>query len=103
VADADALLEHKDWDHEITLQEGKQLTSRPIYPLLEKELGTLRDYIKLNLARKYIRRLESPAGYPIIFVLKKNGELRLCVDYRKLNDITVKNRYPLPNITELRD
>jgi hypothetical protein len=103
VADADALPEHKDWDHEITLQEGKQPTSGPIYPLSEKELGTLRDYIKLNLARKYIRRSESPAGYPIIFVPKKNGELRLCVDYRKLNDITVKNRYPLPNITELRD
>jgi hypothetical protein len=91
VVDANALLRHEDWDHEITLQKGKQPTFNPIYGLSEKELGTLREYIRKNLEKGYIRASQLPAGYPIIFVLKKNGELRLCVDYRKLNDITIKN------------
>ena len=45
----------------------------------------------------------SPAGYPILFVPKKNGKLRLCVNYRQLNAITVKNQYSLPLISELQD
>ncbi len=69
----------------------------------EKELKALREYIEENLAKGFIRPSESPAGYPILFVPKKDGSLRLCVDYRKLNDITIKNRYPLPNISELQD
>jgi len=56
-----------------------------------------------NLAKGFIRRSESPAGAPILFVLKKNRKLRLCVDYRKLNAITIKNRYLLLNISELQD
>ncbi|KAK1912882.1 hypothetical protein P3342_004818 [Pyrenophora teres f. teres] len=103
VADEQALPKHQPWDHKIVLQEGKKPTFDPIYGLSEKELSTLRDYIKTSLAKKYIRPSQSPAGYPIMFVPKKDGKLRLCVDYRKLNDITIKNRYPLPNITELRD
>jgi hypothetical protein len=103
VANANALPEHKPWDHEIILQEGKQPTFGLIYGLSEKELSTLRDYIKDNLEKGYIRASQSPAGYPIIFVPKKNSVLRLCVDYRKLNNITIKNRYLLLNITELRD
>jgi hypothetical protein len=55
------------------------------------------------LQKGFIRRSESPAGYLVLFVLKKNGKLRLCIDYWKLNDITIKNRYPLLNIGELRD
>ncbi|KAH0129268.1 hypothetical protein KCU82_g20625, partial [Aureobasidium melanogenum] len=81
----------------------KQPTFGPIYALSEKELKTLREYLDENLARGFIRKSESPAGYPILFAPKKDGSLRLCVDYRKLNDITIKNRYPLPNIEELQD
>jgi hypothetical protein len=55
------------------------------------------------LAKGFIQKSKSSAGYPILFVAKKDGTLRLCVDYRKLNAITKKNRYPLPNIQELRD
>jgi hypothetical protein len=69
----------------------------------EKELASIREYIDVNIKKKFIRPSESLAGYPIIFVPKKNGKLRLCVDYQKLNDITIKNRYLLPNIIELRD
>ena len=100
---ANALPRHQPWDHEIRLEPGKQPTFGPIYALSEKELKTLREYLDENLARGFIRKSESPAGYPILFAPKKDGSLRLCVDYRKLNDITVKNRYPLPNIEELQD
>ena len=54
-----------------------------------------------NLEKGFIRRSESLAGLLILFVLKKDGLLRLYVDYRKLNDITIKNRYLLLNIREL--
>jgi len=52
------------------------------------------------MARGWIQRSKSPAGAPILFVKKKDGSLRLCVDYRGLNRITVKNCHPLPFITE---
>jgi hypothetical protein len=55
------------------------------------------------LKKGFIRRSELPAGFLVLFVLKKKGGLRLCIDFCKLNDITIKNRYPLPNIRELRD
>jgi transposase InsO family protein len=100
---ANALPRHQPWDHEIRLEPGKQPTFGPIYALSEKELKTLREYLDENLARGFIRKSESPAGYPILFAPKKDGSLRLCVDYRKINDITIKNRYPLPNIEELQD
>jgi len=98
-----ALPEHKPWDHEIKLQEGKQPTKERIYHLSEAELKVLREYITENLKKGFIRRSESPAGYPIMFVPKKDGKLRPCIDFRKLNEITIKNSYPLPNITELQD
>ena len=99
----EALPEHKPWDHEIELEEGKTPTFVPIYALSEKELAVLKEYIRENLRKGFIRSSKSPAGYPILFAPKKDGTLRLCVDYRKLNEITKKNRYPLPNIQELRD
>jgi hypothetical protein len=98
-----ALPEHKSWDCTIPIQEGKEPGMQPIYQLSEKELKYLREFIDTMLRKGYIRESTSPAGYPILFVPKKDGSLRLCVDFRKLNDITIKNRYPLPNIQELRD
>ena len=101
--DAKALPRHQPWDHEIELEPGKEPTFGPIYALSEKELQVLRGYIEENLKKGFIRESKSSAGYPILFAPKKDGSLRLCVDYRKLNDITIKNRYPLPNIGELQD
>jgi transposase InsO family protein len=97
------LPEHSRWDHEINLQPGKEPGFHKIYPLNDIQLKALREYLDENLKKGYIRPSSSPAGYPIIFVPKKNGKLRLCVDYRQLNSITIKDRGPLPLITELRD
>jgi transposase InsO family protein len=102
-ADSATLPEHQPWDHEIILEEGKTPPFLPIYGLSEPQLKAVREYINENLAKGYIQESDSPAGFPILFVPKKDGSLRLCVDYRKLNAITRKNRYPLPNISELRD
>ncbi len=102
-ATVDALPEDQEWDHEIPLEDGKKPTYGPIYALSEKELEALRNYLDENLKKGFIRPSKSPAGYPILFVPKKDGKLRLCVDYRQLNAITIKNRHPLPLISELQD
>src|SRR6202048_1944245 len=67
------------------------------------ELEVLRKYIDENLKKGFIRHSQSSCGAPILFVKKADGTLRLCVDYRALNKITTKNRYPLPLIGELLD
>jgi hypothetical protein len=97
------LPEHGPFDHEIRIKEGKEPTFRPIYQLSPLEMKTLKEYIDENLRKGYIRKSTSSAGYPIIFVPKKGGELRLCVDYRHLNEITIKDRHPLPLIQEMQD
>ena len=75
----------------------------PIYNLSEKELKVLWEYIQEALCQGWIRESKSLAGTPILFTPKKDGELRLCVDYRSLNKITVKDRYPLPLMGEIMD
>jgi hypothetical protein len=57
----------------------------------EKELQELKAYIDKNIKKEFIRLSESPARYSVMFVPKKNGKLQLCVDFQKLNDITIKN------------
>lgn len=75
----------------------------PIYNLSATELSTLRDYLEDALQKGWITHSKSPAGAPILFVPKKDGGLRLCVDYRGLNKVTIKNRHPLPLISEILD
>ena len=87
----------------INLKPSKKLPFRPLYNLSVKELKALREYLKIALKNSWIRRSTSEAGAPIILVLKKDSSLRLCVDYRSLNEITIKNRYPLPLISETLD
>jgi hypothetical protein len=67
------------------------------------ELKALQEYLDNNLASGRIQRSKSPAGAPILFIPKKDGTLRLCVDYQGLNKVTVKNQYPLPLISEILD
>lgn len=65
------------------------------------ELVELKLQLKEILDKGYIRPSVSPWGAPILFVKKKHGTLRLCIDYRKLNKVTIKNKYPLPRIDDL--
>jgi len=83
------------------LQKGATLHYGPIYPISEEESKVLKEYIEENLKKGFIRPSESPAGYPVLFQLKKNGTLRLCVDYKKINEVTIRNSYPIPLISEI--
>jgi hypothetical protein len=76
---------------------------RLIYSLLEKELAALRDYLKENQKKGFIRPSVADASYPILFMPKLEGKLQLYVDYHRLNEIIVKNQYALPLISELYD
>jgi hypothetical protein len=102
-ADSESMPNHGPQDLAIELLDGKQSLWGPIYNLSEKELATLRDYLETQLKRGWIRPSKSPAGAPVLFVPKKDGTLRLCVDFRGLNQITKKNRYPLLLISESID
>jgi hypothetical protein len=95
--------QHKNTGHATELLDRGTSPYEPIYPLSQRELQVLREFISENLANGRIRISKSPAGSPILFVPKKDGTLRLCVDYRGLNKVTVKNRYPIPLITEILD
>ena len=72
-----------------------------MYNLSKKELAVLREYLEDCERKGWIRRSTSPAGALVIFVPKKDGSLRLCVDYRGLNKVTLKDRTPLPLIGEM--
>ena len=101
---ADALPKHRSYDHEIRLKEGETAPWGPIYPLSEVELETLQEWLKDMLRTGKIRRSTSSVSSPILFVPKPHGRgLRLCVDYRGLNRVTIANRYPLPLMSELQD
>ena len=97
------LLKHQTWNHEIIFELSKTFTFELIYALFEKKLRILREYLNENLKKKFIRKSQSSTKYSILFVFKKNEKLRLCVDYRKLNEIIIKNRYSLLNINELQN
>ena len=87
----------------IKLVQDKQSPYDPIYNLGPVELETLKAYIETHLKTGFIRPSKSPAGASILFDKKPDGSLRLCVDYRGLNNLTIKNRYPLPLIGESLD
>ena len=95
------LLENTEMnEHAIELEEGKQPSFGPIYSLSPVELETLKIYIKTNLANSFIRSFKSPVGALIFFDWKLNKSLHLCMDYRGLKNLTIKNRYLLPLIGE---
>ena len=90
-------------DYAIKLKNGKQPLFGPIYSLEPVELETLKTYIDTNLANSFIWPSKSPAGALILFNRKPNRSFCLFVDYWGLNNITIKNRYPLPLIGESLD
>ena len=99
----EALPAHQKWDHEIPLREGAKLITRKMHRMSPEHLKSLREYLETNLEKGYIRPSESEFASPVLFVPKKNGKLRLCVDYRHLNSATIRNQYPLPLISDLQD
>ena len=90
-------------EYAIKLEESKQPSFGPIYSLGSIELETLKTYIKINLANGFIQSSKSSAGAPILFNRKPDRSLHFYVDYRGLNNITIKNRYLLPLIGESLD
>jgi hypothetical protein len=96
--EAEKLPSHRNYDHNIRLQEGKTPPFGLLYPISRNELIALKEWLEKNLRKGFIRSSSSSAVSPVSFVKKADGGLRFCVDYRKLNNIFVKNRYPLPLI-----
>lgn len=87
---------HRVSDCAIDLLPGSQPPKGSIFPLSQPEAEAMRSYIQEELAKGFIRPSTSPASAGFFFVKKKDGGLRPCIDYRSLNDITTKFRYPLP-------
>jgi len=99
--DFDILLEHRQWDHAIELIPGSEPKSSKIYPLSPVEQKELDSFLEENLRTGRIRPSKSPMAALVFFIKKKDGSLWLVQDYRMLNSIMVKNKYPLPLISEL--
>jgi transposase InsO family protein len=97
---ANRLPPHRPYDHRIPFKEGFEPPFGPLYSLSRPELEALKAWLEENLSKGFIRASSSPSGAPILFVKKGDGSLRLVVDYRGLNEGTIKNRYPLPLVRE---
>ena len=77
--------------------------SKPAYRLSASEAVEVERQLADYLSKGFIRKSFSPWALPILLVKKKDGSMRMCVDYRSLNAVTIKNKYPLPKIDELFD
>ena len=88
------------YEHTIKLKKCKQPPYRPIYSLKLVKSKTLKTYLEINLANSFIIISKLPAGALILFVYKLNNSLCLCVNYQGLNNLTIKNWYPLILIRE---
>ncbi|GJS92510.1 hypothetical protein Tco_0799478 [Tanacetum coccineum] len=87
----------------IDLIPGAAPIARTPYQLASSEMKEWSDQLKELSDKGFIRPSSSPWGAPVLFVKKKDGSFRMCIDYRELNKLTVKNRYPLPRIDDLFD
>ncbi|XP_070046029.1 uncharacterized protein [Nicotiana tomentosiformis] len=93
----------REIDLAIDLLPDAQPISIPPYRMAPAELRELKEQLKDLLDKGFIRPSTSPWGAPMLFVRKKDGSLRMCIDYRQLNKVTIKNKYPLPRIDDLFD
>jgi hypothetical protein len=93
----------RDIEFVIELKPGTAPIYKTPYRMATPELVKFKEHIKELLEKGFIRRCSSPWGAPVIFVPKKDATQRLCVDYRALNEVTVKNKYPLPRIDDMFD
>ena len=100
-AKADTLAPHRPYDLKINIEEGATPPIGPMYSLSQSEMVTLPEFIDEHLQIGFIRPTNSPHGAPVLFIKKKDGSLRLCVDFRGLNKISKKDCYPLPFVSDL--
>ena len=94
---------HRKYDHEIPLREGAKIPNGITYKMTMEEEEAWRKCLAEILPSGKIRRSRSATAAPVLFVCKKIGSLRMCVDYRALNNLTTPNRYPLPRIDDLQE
>ena len=93
----------KEIEFEIELASGTEPISITPYRMEPAELKELKVQMEEFLSKGFVKTSTSPWGAPVLFVKKKNGSLRLCIDYRQLNKVTIRNQYPLPRIDDLFD
>ena len=99
-ADSNKLPPHRPYDHKIKLTKDVPLGYHPLYHQTVEELRTLKEYLIDNLDKGFIEHSSALFALLILFVKKPSGGLRFCIDYRKLNELTEKDRYPLPLLDE---
>lgn len=97
---ANELPPHRSYDHKIELEPHTTPPKSKLYPMSQYKLEKAKQYIEENLKKGFITPSNAAYSSPILFAAKANGDLRFCVDYRKLNALTKKDRYPLPLIDE---
>ena len=101
--DISGLPPDREVEFTIDLIPGTEPISIPPYRMSPAELRELKAQLEELLSKGFIQPSISPWGAPVLFVKKKDGSLRLCIDYRQLNRVTIRNQYPLPRIDELFD
>ena len=97
---AQELPPHRSYNHSIPLKPDSAPPFSPLYGMSHEELLVLKEYIEENLAKRFIQHSSLPARTPVLFVEKADCWLRFCMDYYGLNEMTIKNRYPLTLIQE---
>ncbi|KAL5561945.1 hypothetical protein UlMin_031692 [Ulmus minor] len=93
----------REIEFEIELLPGTAPISKAPYRMAPTELKELQIQLQELIDKRFIRPSHSPWGAPVLFVKKKDGTMRMCIDYRELNKVTIKNKYPLPRIDDLFD
>ena len=93
----------RDIDFCIDVDPGTRPISIPPYRMTPAELKELKEQLQDLLSKGFIRPSVSPWGAPVLFVKKKDGSMRMCIDYRHLNKVTIRNKYPIPRIDGLFD
>ena len=101
-AASDTLPPRRPYDHKIQLTDDTTdaLSFSPLRHQSTEELQAIKQYLVENLHKGFINASKAPFAAPILFVKKPNGSLRFCIDFRKLNELTRKDQYPLPLIEE---
>ena len=93
----------REEDHKIELESGAKPPAMGPYKMAPPELEELRRQLKELLEAGFIQPSKAPYGAPVLFQRKHDGSLRMCIDYRALNRVTIKNKYPIPLIEDLFD